>query len=140
MNRIIYLHGFASSPASGKARFFADRLRAAGAHVDIPALDAGDFEHLTISGQLRLVEQLAAGEPVSLIGSSMGGYLAALYAARHPEASKLVLLAPAFGFTRRWEASEQWRRDGYREVYHYAEGKNRRVGYQLLEDAARYED
>ena len=51
---------------------------------------------------LRVIEQAAAGEPVALIGSSMGGYLAALYAARHPEVSRVVLLAPAFGFARRW--------------------------------------
>src|ERR1039458_9214966 len=102
MNRILYLHGFASSPASSKARFFAERLRAAGAVIDIPDLAAGDFEHLTISGQLRVIERAASGNPVALMGSSMGGYLAALYAARHPEVSRLVLLAPAFRFARRW--------------------------------------
>ena len=73
MNRILYLHGFASSPASRKARFFAELLRAAGALVDIPDLAAGDFEHLTISGQLRVIERAAAGNPVALMGSSMGG-------------------------------------------------------------------
>src|ERR1035437_5685219 len=105
MNRILYLHGFASSTASSKARFFAERLRAAGALIDIPDLAAGDFEHLTISGQLRVIETAApaagdsappptsghlrvtepapAGEPVALMGSSRGGYLAAIYAARH---------------------------------------------------------
>ena len=34
MNRILYLHGFASSPASNKARFFAAHPRAAGAQGD----------------------------------------------------------------------------------------------------------
>ena len=101
MNRILYLHGFASSPASSKARFFAARLRAAGARVEIPDLAAGDFEHLTITGQLRVIEQAAAGEPVALMGSSLGGYLASLYAARHPEVSRVILLAPAFQFARR---------------------------------------
>src|SRR4051812_186763 len=103
MNRIIYLHGFASSPASGKARYFAQLLRDAGAAVEIPVLDEGDFEHLTLSGQLGVIERAAPGEPVSLIGSSMGGYLAALYAERHPEVSRLVLLAPAFRFAYRWQ-------------------------------------
>src|ERR1019366_915967 len=102
MNRILYLPGFASSPASSKARFFAERLRGSGALIDIPDLADGDFEHLTISGQLRVIERAAAGEPVALMGSSLGGYLAAIYAARHPEVSHVVLLAPAFGFARRW--------------------------------------
>jgi len=146
MNRIIYLHGFASSPSSGKARFFADRLRASGARVDIPALDAGDFEHLTISGQLRLIEQLAAGDPVSLIGSSMGGYLAAIYAAQHPETARVVLLAPAFCFAQRWQermgaaAVKAWRASGAVQVYHYGDNRDHRLSPALLDDGLAYED
>src|SRR5674476_259336 len=146
MNRILYLHGFASSTASSKARFFAERLRAAGALIDIPDLAAGDFEHLTISGQLRVIETAAAGEPVALMGSSMGGYLAAIYAARHPEVSRVVLLAPAFGFARRWAerigaaAVDTWRTTGAVEVFHYAENRQRRLSYALLDDGLGYED
>ena len=146
MNRILYLHGFASSPASSKARFFAEHLRAAGGLVDIPDLAAGDFEHLTIGGQLRVIEHAAAGEPVSLMGSSLGGYLAALYAARHPEVSRVVLLAPAFCFARRWAermgdaAVDAWRATGSIEVFHYGENRQRRLSYTLLEDGLRYED
>jgi pimeloyl-ACP methyl ester carboxylesterase len=146
MNRIIYLHGFASSPASSKARFFAERLRAAGALVDVPDLAAGDFERLTITGQLGVIARAAAGEPVALIGSSLGGYLAALYAARHPEASRVVLLAPAFGFARRWAermgaaAVDIWRTTGAVEVFHYGDNRQRRLSYALLEDGSSYED
>jgi pimeloyl-ACP methyl ester carboxylesterase len=145
MNRILYLHGFASSPASSKARFFGDRLTRAGFAVEIPDL-APDFEHLTITGQLQVIAQAAASEPVTLIGSSMGGYLAALYAARHPEVYRVVLMAPAFGFARRWPerlgaaALEEWKRTGSLEVFHYGEGRTRRVSYPLLEDGSRYED
>jgi pimeloyl-ACP methyl ester carboxylesterase len=143
---ILYLHGFASSPASSKARFFADRLRAAGAQVLIPDLAAGDFERLTITGQLRVIERETAGRPVTLIGSSMGGYLAALYAARHPEVSRLVLLAPAFGFARRWserlgdETVAAWQSTGAMEVFHYGENRQRRLSSALLDDGSRYED
>ncbi len=146
MKRVLYLHGFASGPASRKARFFRQRLQAAGACVEVPDLAAGNFEGLTISGQLAVIERAAAGEAVSLVGSSLGGYLAALYAARHPEVERVVLLAPAFAFARGWSASlapgrlEEWRRRGFIPVYHYAEDRECRLGYQLLEDAARYED
>jgi pimeloyl-ACP methyl ester carboxylesterase len=146
MNRILYLHGFASGPSSSKARFFRDRLQAAGALVEIPDLAAGDFEHLTLTGQLSVIAQVARGEPVSLIGSSMGGYLAAIYASRHPEVARLVLLAPAFRFARRWQerygpqALEQWRRRGSVEVFHYAEGCHRDLAYDLIEDAEKYDD
>ncbi|MEO8596102.1 MAG: YqiA/YcfP family alpha/beta fold hydrolase [Candidatus Solibacter sp.] len=146
MNRILYLHGFASSPASSKARFFAARLRAAGARVDIPDLAAGDFEHLTLSGQLRVIEEAAGGDPVSLMGSSMGGYLAALYAARHPEVARVVLLAPAFRFAKRWEehlgpaAIAAWRASGTSTVFHYGEGRERNLSSALLDDGYAYED
>jgi len=137
--RYLYLHGFASGPGSRKAGFFCDRIPS----LEVPDLAAGDFAHLTVTGQLRLIDGLAAGKAVSLIGSSMGGYLAALYAARHPEVEKLVLMAPAFGFARRWSESmdmESWRRNGFLEVYHYGEKRNRRLSYNLIEDARQYRD
>lgn len=145
MSRIIYLHGFASAPSSNKAQFFRRILEAAGRQVEIPDLNEGDFEHLTITRQMALLDRLACGEPVALMGSSMGGYLAALYAARHPEVSRMVLLAPAFAFQTRWherygpEAIQAWRRNGTANVYHYADACERPVSYELLEDAAQYE-
>lgn len=71
--------------------------------LEIPDLAEGDFEHITISSQLSVVERSLQGEPARLIGSSMGGYLASLYAAAHPKVERLVLLAPAFGFAARWQ-------------------------------------
>lgn len=144
--RRIYLHGFASSPASQKALYFRDRLAEQGLDLAIPDLTCGDFEHLTITGQLTVIDSLVAGQPSVLIGSSMGGYLAALYAAHHPQVRRLVLLAPAFGFTHRWmetfgpQQVEEWKRTGYLEVYHYGDHQMRRLGYQLLEDGSQYED
>jgi alpha-beta hydrolase superfamily lysophospholipase len=146
MSRIIYLHGFASSPGSKKARFFEERFAELGIGLEIPDLAEGDFARLSISGQLKLIERTSRGEPVMLMGSSMGGYLAALYAARHAEVEKVVLLAPAFRFLKRWTESlgpatmERWRNTGSLEVFHYGEGKPVPLGYQLIEDAALYED
>jgi len=144
--RVIYLHGFASSPSSRKAQVFGKRLREAGAECEIPALDGGDFGSLTITGQLAVVDAAVAGGPVTLIGSSMGGYLAALYAASHSNVERVVLLAPAFGFARRWpqrlgeKAVAQWRAEGSMEVFHYAAGETRRVGIALLDDGEQYPD
>src|SRR3954447_26066995 len=146
MTRVVYLHGFASGTTSSKARYFRERLESASAMVDVPDLAAGDFEHLTISGQLAVLERVAGGGRVHLVGSSMGGYLAALYAARHPEGVRLVLMAPAFGFNRRWPEHlgaaemERWRREDSLPVFHYGEERMRSVRYELIRDAARYED
>jgi pimeloyl-ACP methyl ester carboxylesterase len=146
MTRILYLHGFASGPSSSKGRFFRQILEHAGATVLVPDLAQGDFEHLTITGQLAVIDEIVGGAPAALVGSSMGGYLAALYAAHHAAITRLVLLAPAFGFALRWpewlgaEAIEAWRRNGWMEVFHYGGNRQRRLSYALLEDAARYED
>ena len=146
MPRFVYLHGFASSPSSRKARFFAERFRELGIGLETPDLAQGDFRNLTLTAQLNLIAQLGRDQPVSLIGSSMGGYLAALYAARHPgNVEKLVLLAPAFSFTSRWPqllgepAMEQWKRTNTLKVFHYSEGREVELGYQLVEDAEQYE-
>ncbi len=136
--RFVYLHGFASSPRSSKAVTFRSALAGAGIALEIPALDEGDFEHLTISRQLALIERMLHGEPVFLIGSSMGGYLAALYAAGHPEVSGLVLLAPAFGMAARWDARINEPKPADIEVFHYGDRAMRRVHYGLIEDALRY--
>jgi len=142
MTRVLYLHGFASGPSSSKARFFRERIP----HLEIPDLAEGDFENLTITGQLRVIECAARGEPVALIGSSMGGYLAALFASRHAEVTRVVLLAPAFGFARRWAERlgpgevARWRETGRMEVFHYADNRPRQLGHQLLDDGAQYDD
>jgi len=145
MARFIYLHGFASSPGSRKARFFAERFQELGIVLEIPDLAEGNFRDLTLTAQLAVIRRISRDQAVSLIGSSMGGYLAALYAARHPEVEKLVLLAPAFSFATRWpetlgeHATEQWKRTNALKVFHYSEGREVVLGYQLVEDARQYE-
>jgi hypothetical protein len=147
MCRLIYLHGFASSPQSKKARLFEERCKGLGYQLLVPDLAEGDFRGLTISGQLRVVESFAGSGPVAVIGSSMGGYLAALFAAKRPEqVERVVLMAPAFGFARRWAESlgaekvADWERSGELPVFHYAAGGETTVGWGLMTDARRYEE
>jgi len=127
--RIVYLHGFASSPESGKARFFAGKFRELGVPFAAPQLDEGNFEGLTISGQLGVVEKAVGGEPVVLMGSSLGGYIAALYAARNVQVEKLVLLAPAFHFPTRWRADTRprsWNFGGAAEQFLFSTTDSRK--------------
>lgn len=143
---LIYLHGFASGPGSKKAQYFRERFAGIGIDLVIPDLVEGNFENLTVSGQLEVVRRIAAGAPVTLIGSSLGGYLAALYASRHAETKRVVLLAPAFCFPRRWRENlgsakfAEWERTGYLPIFHYGEKAERRVSFELIRDGARYED
>src|SRR5580704_4941030 len=143
--RIVYLHGFASGPASSKAQFFRARFGELGVPFEAPQLDEGDFQALTVSRQLGVVDQAVHNDRVVLMGSSLGGYLAALYAARHQNIERIVLLAPAFQFPSRWQKRfepdlAQWQREGVKNFYHYAFKGDRPLGYQFVEDAVQYED
>ena len=148
MPNILYLHGFASGPLSTKGRFFHNRFEVMGGEVHQPNLEDGDFQGLTISGQLAVIDRAVRDlNPALVMGSSLGGYVASLYAARHPDRMPaLVLLAPAFGFPRRWatqlgdEAMAAWKRTGSREVYHYGERRMLPIGYSLYEDGLQYEE
>jgi uncharacterized protein len=142
--RVLYLHGFASGPKSRKASFFVHQLSKLNIPVQVPDLSEGDFEHLTITGQLRVIDCTIGYEPVILIGSSLGGYLAALCAAQYKQVTKVVLLAPAFRFHDLWvkqlgaEGTRRWQSEGSLSVFHYADGRERAIGYQFIEDARQY--
>ena len=143
---LAYLHGFASGPGSTKAQFFRARLAALGATLEIPDL-APDFTHQTVSGQLATMNAILARGPAVLLGSSLGGYLAALAAARNAERVRaLVLFAPAFGFAARWEARvgpvamASWRAVGVLPVFHYGRGREEPLSIAFLDDARRYPD
>lgn len=148
MSNILYLHGFASGPRSAKGRWFHTRFAQIGAEVHQPDLAEGDFRTLTITKQLKLIDRLVRElEPALVIGSSLGGYLAALHASMVPQAAPpLVLLAPAFGFPQHWadglgeQKMLEWRKTGSIDVYHYGLGSIQPLGYQLYEDGLWFDE
>jgi len=150
---VFYLHGFASSPESSKATFFAERFASRGVRMYCLDLNRPDFSTLTVSRMLRqLDEKIAtlAGGPIVLIGSSLGGFVAIEAAARragdtrYPVAT-LVLLAPAVELEwDKWSelgpgGVDQWRRAGAIRIFHYAYGENRYLNFGFYRDANRYQ-
>jgi pimeloyl-ACP methyl ester carboxylesterase len=145
---IVYLHGFASSPDSTKARYFDEQLRRHGRSLICPDLNQPDFETLTMS---RMLGQLAAlldglGAPATLIGSSLGGTLAVLAAARlGPRVERLVLMAPAVMFAKPGhhllppERIETWRREGALPFFHYGANEERRLDFSFYEDSLQHD-
>lgn len=143
----IYLHGFASSRHSFKGSILRKRFAELGKTLLTPDLNSDDFTHMTPSSQLQVIAttcESVAGD-ITLLGSSMGGYLAALYAENQPRVVRLVLLAPAFRFVTRYaqRISEMemndWKNNGYLDVYHYGYGEMRRLHYGIIEDARHYD-
>ena len=146
---VFYLHGFASSGKSTKAAYFAERLRPYGVALKCPDFNEPDFATLTVTRMLdRLGREIAAAGtgPAVLIGSSLGGMLAVLAAAKYPaRVSKLVLLAPAVMFAKPGhhllppERIDDWRRRGTLPFFHYAFGEERPLQYTFYEDSLRYD-
>lgn len=147
---VVYLHGFASSPASGKAHRFRRECEARGISFTCPDLNLPSFETLTVSRMLeqaRAAIESAGCGPVMLVGSSLGGFVAVHAAAQDKtgRVARLALMAPAFDFGGNrlrqlgGHGVDQWRKDGTLEFFHYADNKPRRVWFQLYEDAAQYD-
>ncbi|BAZ16431.1 hypothetical protein NIES4071_83080 [Calothrix sp. NIES-4071] len=144
----IYLHGFASSPKSVKARDIKSFFASLNIDITIPDLNNGDFSHLTITRQLKQVEKELPcdGTPVTLIGSSLGGLTSAYLAQKNLCVQRLVLLAPAFGFLSHWlaklgeEKLTRWQQDKYMMVYHHGEARELPLHYDFIKDAALYQE
>ena len=143
----IYLHGFASSPNSAKARYFRQALAELAIDLKTPDLNQGDFSQLTITRQIAQVkaEFPLPSAPVTLIGSSLGGLTAAFLAEQLLQVQRLVLLAPAFEFLSHWLPQlgaklKQWQDEQYLMVHHYGEKCLLPLSYNFVLDAANYQD
>ena len=144
----LYLHGFASSPASTKATFFKSRLSELGAEPLVPDLNRPSFEEMTLTSQLKAASDALVGLDYSdlvIFGSSLGGLLATLYARGCTQARALVLLAPGFGLPRRWndrlgpQGVDHWQSQGYTEVFHHGYNRNSRLRFDFIVDALKYD-
>ncbi len=153
----IYLHGFASSPDSTKAKYFRDRFYSLGIDLKTPDLNNKDFSRLTLTRQLDQIEteflQAQSSESVenvkdlgevTIIGSSFGGLTAAWLAQRQLSIKQIVLLAPAFQFLSHWlpqlgqQQLEKWQSEKYLPVYHYGEQRYLPLNYEFVTDMAQY--
>ena len=144
---VLYLHGFASSGQSTKARYFREKLKAF-PHVQFHAIDfnptAKDFEYVTTTGLINRARQYVLDHHLGnilIIGSSYGGLIALHYAHRFGGVEKMLLLAP--GLT--WLSGglsekqlEEWKEAGAAPAFHEAFGKEIPIRYDLHLDGLCY--
>lgn len=144
---ILFLHGFASSGQSTKARYFGEKFEALPLG-EYHAIDFNptpkDFEYVTTTGLIDRLRQYVLDRDlrtVSIIGSSYGGLVAIHYAHRFGGVERMLLLAPGL----RWLSGglsdgqlEAWKRAGALPVSHKAFQKEILVRYGLQVDGSRY--
>jgi uncharacterized protein len=140
---VILCHGMESNKDSDKLVLFSRelaRLNLLALRFDFACADPGKFEEITYSGEVEdLVAAFAfmrdrhAGK-IALLGSSMGGTVALLFAAQHADVATVVTIAAPVHperFTSRLLTPaqvQQWRKTGY-TFYH-----GRRINVSLLHD------
>lgn len=122
-----YLHGLQSSPMSRKAQALSSWFAREKHSLHLPDLRQPSLEKLTISAALAELDamhervQATHSTPVRwrLVGSSLGGYLAARWAQLNPErVDHLLLLNPALDLHGMVDhafgagALERWEKDG----------------------------
>ncbi len=112
---IVYLHGFNSTPASGKARVLAEHMAGIGRAADYfcPQLPNSPREAIAL-----IESELAQRRPgpVTLVGSSLGGFYATHLAEKHgwkavlvnPAVHAHVLMRGALGPQTNWHTGEKW--------------------------------
>jgi dipeptidyl aminopeptidase/acylaminoacyl peptidase len=144
---VVLCHGMESTKEGAKHRALAARLAPLGyvcLRFDFSYVgeSEGAFEDLTVSGEVEDLAGVCAYlrargvETIGLIGSSLGGTVAILFAGEEPRVRALVTIAAVarpLGIVERLPAGEatEWRRRGYREE---ATGRLKR---EFLDDLAR---
>lgn len=109
--KILYLHGFRSSPASYKARIVEQRMAVLGHVSDLicPQLPASPQAAIALA--LALVKDIPASE-LAIVGSSLGGFYATYLAEQlgcravlvNPSVDPLKNLSQAVGITTAWHS------------------------------------
>ena len=151
--RYLYLHGLGSSPNSAKAKYLAGRFRSRGLELELrdfnlDSAGAFNFAGLTLTRKIAQTQAWIqqASDPVTLIGSSLGGLTAAWVAQGCPQVERLVLLAPAFKFLTDCllvvdeGLLQQWKQAGEIEFFHHGQGQPEMLGYRFMTELETYDE
>lgn len=145
--KYLYLHGFASGKGSSKGvllnKFFNEQDRKV--EILLPDLNIPSFEQLSVTAIVQHLKKeiLSSPQQYRLVGSSLGGLIAATLAFELRESSKvqsLILLCPAFDASNRWRAKltdselNQWQLQGSKPYYHFSDKCERLLHYEFYED------
>lgn len=134
LKKILYLHGFASSPGGRKVSALRGLLEPHGLEIVEPDLNIPSFRRLDFDAIVRLARwEAKRHDPAVIVGSSLGA-LAALEIGRSRARAPLLLIAPAVGFGERW--IEKLAPGDPLYFFHHAEGKELPIHRRFFEQLA----
>ena len=134
MKKVLYLHGFASSPAGRKVSALKARLEPRGFEIVAPDLNIPSFRRLDFDAIVRLsLFEAKRHEPSAIVGSSLGA-LGALEVSARGATAPLLLIAPAVGFGKRW--IERLAPGDPVLFFHHAEGMELPIHRRFFEQLA----
>jgi pimeloyl-ACP methyl ester carboxylesterase len=132
---VLYLHGFASSPAGRKVTLLTETLEREGFRIVAPDLNTPSFERLDFEAMVgTALAEARVSRPDVVVGSSLGA-LVALEACRRGLSVPLVLVAPALGFHSRW--TERLPNEEPPRFFHHATGKETVIHREFFEQMAK---
>jgi pimeloyl-ACP methyl ester carboxylesterase len=138
VKKILYLHGFASSPAGRKVAALRSLLENRGADVVAPDLNVPSFLDLDFEAMVRVaLAERERQRPAVVVGSSLGA-LVAVEASRRGVRAPLLLIAPAIGFGRRWV--EKLPTGDPLSFFHHSEGRELPIRRRFFEGLAAIEN
>jgi len=156
-----YCHGFLSDEKSTKGQWLKQKLNDAysGTNLKTLNLNAGpDASTITPETGVEAINEFfeesvrRSGRDredvkIRLVGSSLGGYVAALYASRYPSrVQSLTLICPSFDMKSRWhtvwgpEIMQKWKEEGGRIFKGFNERPDVRIPYSFVESCFKAPD
>lgn len=138
LKKVLYLHGFASSPAGRKIAAVRSLLATRDADVVAPDLNVPSFLDLDFDAMVRVATaESQRHPPAAIVGSSLGA-LVAIEASRRGLRAPLLLIAPALGFGKRWV--EQLPEGDPLTFFHHAEARDLPIRRRFFESLATLEN
>jgi len=113
MKKVIFIHGYTSSPKKKKYQIIAEELDKLGVAYSIPALPGGEHPHSKEWLELIDKEVKNSANPVVLVGHSLGTRAALLYLDKFNKKVDTVILIAAF--------NNDYKKNRNRKDEHYAD-------------------
>lgn len=118
MKKVIFIHGYTSSPKKKKYRIIAQELNKQGVDYSIPALPGGEYPHSKKWLEIIDKEVKNSKSPVVLVGHSLGTRAALLYLDKFEVRVDTVILIGAFN--NNYVANRKRRDERYSDFFDYA--------------------